>query len=306
EITVKPLSAHVFFEENGEYLIQIFPLTSDIYSDTKPPIAAYTVIAKNGTLSFSHAFIGEQEHYIRIFKKSEPTKRLVQLSVYSLQKDLWQRRPYKGDFHVHSFLSDGVESPEFVASMYRQAGFDFMAITDHGWMGPSLRAIDAYKDVHMDFVLYPGEEIHAPKNHIHILNFGGDFSVNARCHLDHNLWAWKPNLEWMEKTESAAKDLSELPDGVDPYVHASCLEIFRQIKEANGLSIFCHPHWLADVYNVTNGFTKFYLENGFADAFELLNGGNTMGENNTQLAFWHDVCTEGYQIPVVGSSDSHG
>lgn len=56
---------------------------------------------------------------------------------------------------------------------------------------------------------------------------------------------------------------------------------------------------------MTPGFTKFYLENGFADAFELLNG-HTLRENNLQTAFWHDMCAGCCNIPIVGSSDSHG
>lgn len=303
-ITVRTLSSHVAFEEGGNYVVRIYPMTADIYSDTRPAVIEYSVKVLHGVIAFSHAFVGEQEHMVRIFRKGEDHW-LVQLSVYSLKEDLFGRYPYRGDFHVHTCRSDGREAPEFVAAMYRQAGFDFISITDHGQRSPSISAIDAYKDIPMDYKIYPGEEIHPVKSHIHIINFGGDFSVNDLCRTmdeQNNIF---PVPEWTEKVEAAAKELGELPEGVDPFVHACCLEVFRQIKAANGMSIFCHPYWIPNVYHVTPGFTKFYLENGFADAFELLNG-HPMRENNLQTSFWHDMCVNGANIPIVGSSDSHG
>lgn len=303
-ITIRTLSSHVAFEEGGDYIIRIYPITADIYSDSRPPVAEYPVKVLHGAIRFSHTFIGEQEHFVRIFRKGED-RFTVQLSVYSLEEDLFCTHPYRGDFHVHTYFSDGREAPEFVAAMYRQAGFDFISITDHGQRTPALNAIDAYKDVDIDFQIYPGEEIHPVKNHVHILNFGGDFSVNDLCRTVDGQNNISPVPEWTQRVEAAAKELGELPEGVDPFVHACCLEVIKQIKKANGMSIFCHPYWIPDVYHVTPGFTKFYLENGFADAFELLNG-HTMRENNLQTAFWHDMCANGANIPIVGSSDSHG
>lgn len=303
-ITIRTKSSHVAFQENEDYIVRIYPMTADMYSDSRPPVTEYPVKALDGTIRFSHAFVGEQEHMVRIFRKGED-QWFVQLSVYSLKEDLFGRYPYRGDFHVHTCRSDGKESPEFVAAMYRQIGFDFISITDHGRMWPSLNAINTYKEIPMDFKIYPGEEIHPVKNHVHILNFGGDFSVNDLCRTmdEHNNIF--PIPEWMDKIEAAAKELGDLPEGVDPFVHACCLEVFKQVRAGGGMCIFCHPYWIPDVYHVTPGFTKFYLENGFADAFELLNG-HTMRENNLQTAFWHSTCASGYKIPIVGSSDSHG
>lgn len=39
---------------------------------------------------------------------------------------------YKGNTHIHSTRSDGGKSVEELQRMYRQAGYDFIAITDHG------------------------------------------------------------------------------------------------------------------------------------------------------------------------------
>lgn len=307
-IHIKPLSAHVAFE-NCEYIIKIFPMTYDVYSNTKPEIKFYKIKPIDGILSFNHAFEGEQEHSIRIFKESQEldaNKVIAKLSVYSVKEDLFCRRPYMGDFHVHTYFSDGAESPEFVAAMYRQNGFDFIPITDHYRMAGSVRAIEKYKNVDMDFKLYRGEEIHTPNNHVHIVNFGSDFSVNEYNRTNtEDVWNSIPKEQWFDEVKTVQDTLGELPEGVDPFVHASCLLAIDKVHEGNGMAIFCHPHWIADVYNVTDSFTKFYLENGFADCFELI-GGQTNKENMMQVSFYNEICSKGFKVPIVGNSDSHG
>ncbi len=45
--------------------------------------------------------------------------------------------PYlKGNLHVHTTLSDGLLAPEEVISIYRDLGYDFIAITDHDYLIP--------------------------------------------------------------------------------------------------------------------------------------------------------------------------
>lgn len=127
----------------------------------------------NDMLTFTHTFDGEQEYSVRIYREKD-NQLILKTSVYALKRDLFERRPFLGDFHVHSCFSDGTESPEFVAAMYRQAGYDFISITDHGRMDSSLRAIAAYSQVPIDFHIYRGEEVHPPYCAVHIVNFGGD------------------------------------------------------------------------------------------------------------------------------------
>jgi len=38
---------------------------------------------------------------------------------------------YRGNLHCHSTNSDGDSSPAFLAKFYKDAGFDFLCITDH-------------------------------------------------------------------------------------------------------------------------------------------------------------------------------
>ena len=71
------------------------------------------------------------------------------------------------------------------------------------------------------------------------------------------------------------------------------------------MAIFCHPHWLANVYHVPDAMTRAVLREGIFDAFELV-GGQSLQENMMQYALYGDLRAEGLQIPIVGSSDSHG
>lgn len=305
KITIQTLSPHKAFADE-DYIVKIIPMTLEHYANSRHEPVSIMAHPNNGIITFSHSFIGEQEHYIRLYRSSSPQSCEVTLSVYSLYEDLMKLRPYMGDFHVHSCCSDGQESPAFVAAMYRQEGFDFTALTDHGMHYPSLQAIDTYKDLDLDFKLYPGEEVHTPGNHVHIINFGGRFSVNELAkHNTNVLWSCDPKQEWLDAVHDLEKTLPELPEGVDRFIHASCLYIFQKIREAGGLCIFCHPHWIADVYHIADSFTKFYLQENFADAFELI-GGQSCLENGMQLAMYHDIQSKGYHTPIVGSSDSHG
>lgn len=304
-IHIRSLSPHTAFTQE-EYTLRVYPMTFDIYSASKPPVYETTLRPQNGELCFTHAFPGEQEHSVRIYDREG--RCLVKLAVYSLLPDLMERRPFMGDFHVHSCCSDGKEAPEFVAAIYREHGFDFMAVTDHLRRKPSLRAVEFYRPLELDFQIYPGEEVHTFGNNVHIINFAGDFSINeeARQIDDYNFnWDYPAREEWDAKVRARAAGMAGLPEGVDPYIHASCLTVLERIRDAHGLGIFCHPHWIADVYNVSDAFTRFYLENGFADAFELI-GGQTGLENQMQIAMYQEMISKGARIPVVSSSDSHG
>lgn len=305
EVTIKALLPDRAFHDDEEYTIKVLDMTADYYSDTKAAVFETVVRPKNGALVFKCRYNGEQEHSVRIFKKDGEA--VAYLPVYSLKPDLMELTPLMGDFHVHTSHSDGRESPEFVSAMYRQQGFDFAPITDHGMFYPSQESIDFYKGLDLDFKIYHGEEVHTPKNHVHIINFGGDYSVNELAKINTNeLWSCNPRPEWVKEAEDLAATLpNDLEPGVDKFVLASCMLAFKKIREANGMCIFCHPHWIANVYHISDSLSKYLLENNLPDAFELI-GGQSNRENMMQIALWEDIRANGHKVNVVGSSDSHG
>lgn len=50
-----------------------------------------------------------------------------------------RKKWYKGNLHTHSTNSDGRLSPEEVIGLYREEGYDFLALTDHWFMGEERR-----------------------------------------------------------------------------------------------------------------------------------------------------------------------
>ncbi|MDD4774801.1 MAG: hypothetical protein PHZ09_14565, partial [Eubacteriales bacterium] len=272
----------------------------------------------DGCLRFSHIFHGEQEQYIRIFREG---KRLVQLSVFSLHEDLAGRYPFLGDLHVHSARSDGKEAPAVVAANLRRCGYDFTVISDHHRYYPSLEAIEAYKNVSIDMNIVPGEEVHMPNNNVHIVNFGGAYSVNGliesspqitergksekyRC-LSTDCPPVISQDAYIAEVEAIAAEL-ELPETIERFAYASCIWAFNHIKKSGGLGIFCHPYWISDVYQIPEEFTDYLTEKAPFDAFEVLGGESYFEQNGMQTAKYYDDKEKGRRYPVVGSSDSHG
>ena len=317
EVTVKPLGAHVAFD--GEYTIWVKALTQgNIYHyKERNNLAVYNVTPdEDGCLRFTHTYKDEQEHFVEILKDD---KRIVRLSVYSLNEDMVGRYPFRGDLHMHTCRSDGKQAPAIVAAEYRKNGYDFLAITDHDSYYPSLEAINAYKDVPLEYTLVTGEEIHLEGNDIHIVNFGGKYSVNALMPGDHHIDVGPgkelrsidgncPEIISVEEYKRQVNELAEtldIPEGIEKFVYASCVWIFNHIKKAEGLGIFCHPYWIANVFHVPETLVEYIMETQPFDAFEVLGGENYYQQNGFQAARYYDDRVKGRCYPIVGSTDSH-
>ncbi|HHV60305.1 MAG TPA: CehA/McbA family metallohydrolase [Clostridiaceae bacterium] len=111
---------------------------------------------------------------------------------------------YKGNLHTHTTRSDGKLSPERVARLYKEAGYDFFAFTDHwifekgGWDGEML-------------VLSGGE-------------------YDAKTKLRDGIF----HIVGIGMTDDPRVNL--LPS-------ASTQEIINEIKNCNGIAILAHPAW---------------------------------------------------------------
>jgi hypothetical protein len=269
----------------------------------------YQVLPRDGTLCFAHTFGGEGPYLLRVRpgdltlpqaprrKRWPPYLEPQKFQVYAVEEDLFRLRPWRGDMHVHSFRSDGKEAPAVVVSEYRKAGFDFLALTDHEQYEPSLEAINAFKDAPVDLKLFPGEEVHPPGDNTHYVSFAGNYSVNDIFRNEKG--------RYERETGEIAKNI-EVPAGIDRFKYASCLWVCGEIKKAEGLSIMVHPHWIQeDAFHVSEKMCLHMLKNAPFDAFELTSG-QTRVENQLQTSLWQQLRAEGYSIPVVGSSDSHG
>ena len=305
-VTIRPLGGHAAFKAGVALAVQFLPV-----ENSREPVFDYDIVEAvadaDGCLRVSYCFGDEQEYYLRVFHPEEVDMKADFLRnrydpgrgrtfhLYALNPDLYGRRPYKGDLHSHSTGSDGGEAPAFVAANYRKNGYDFYAMTDHHNYQPSLECIEAYKSLPVDLLIVPGEEVHATGNTVHIVNFGGRSGVNEIFQKEPEKYKAEVGAIMAEKPA---------PPGVDAFMYASCLWVFREIAKAGGLSIFAHPHWLYDVYQIPDKMSEALFACGELCAFELL-GGQEAFSNNVQTAFYQEQRAKGRDIPIVGSSDSH-
>lgn len=317
EVTIKPLGLHVAF--SGEYTIQVraFNEGNSARYPERNNLKEYPVTpCEDGCIRFTHTYKDEQEHYVDIVKDG---KRVVRLSVYSLYEDLVGRYPFRGDLHMHTTRSDGNQAPAIVVANYRKNGYDFLAITDHDSYYPSLEAINAYKDVPIEYNLVTGEEVHLEGNDIHIVNFGGKYSVNALMPGDHHMDVGDgkdlrsldgecPDVISVEEYKRQVNELAEtlnIPEGIEKFTYAACVWIFNHIRKADGLGIFAHPYWLQNVLHVPESLTEYIMATQPFDAFEVLGGENYFEQNGWQTIRYYEDRAKGRRYPIVGSTDSH-
>lgn len=334
-IHIRPLGIRREFEPGEEYTLTIAALSTG-RPRYFPLSADYKVIMircdEDGCFSFHHIFEKEQEYYLRITYIHPDTGKTIvrQGSVYCVADDLVGRYPFIGDLHVHTGCSDGNERPEAVCAAYRKHGYDFVTISDHYRYYPSLQAMEFYRDVPNELTIVPGEEVHmtAPGGgricDVHIVNFGGEYSVNALVEgpateekgKEERFRSIVPDCPPVMTQKEYYKLMQEqasamiLPEGVDPLCTATVRWVFEQIHKGNGLGILAHPFYFNDVQNIPDAELDYIIDHRLMDAVEVLGGDSYYVEryreqNRLQAVRYSDDCARGVCYPVVGSSDSH-
>lgn len=299
-ITIGARFDHCRFRQDARYEVTCFPMEQFAPRQGRASTTP-AVEARDGSLQVAHCFEAEQEHLLAVEEVAGDSRKAIgEFRCYSLQEDLYRCRPYRGDLHLHSCRSDGMESPGYVAAACRRIGLDFMALTDHGLYAPSLEAQQAFTGVELDLRIYPGEEVHPPDSAVHIVNFGGRFSVNA---------LFADDIAYRQAVKAVEEDLPELPAGVDSYEAASAVWCFDRIREAGGLGVYCHPYWVhGRHYTPAGALTSWMLARQPFDAYEVIGGFGRaeIASNTLQVARYHEERARGRQAPIVGASDAHG
>ena len=315
-ITIKPLGAHAAFSDTVQVSINSLIHGLPIRYPHRNPVSTYNVVPDaDGCLRFTHVF-GEESEY-RILLEQENKKEITML-IYVLEADMKGRYPYRGDLHIHSFRSDGAQAPAIVAADYRRYGYDFIVISDHKRYYPSLEAIDAFKDVPHEMNIVVGEEVHLPGNDIHIVNFGGTYSVNGLVdvtlqNVESNRRSIIDNPPPILTQEQYEKEVHELisqmdiPEEVDAFPYAASVWIFNHIRNGEGLGIFAHPYWIQKgiAYQVPEKLRAYMMQTHPFDAFEVLGGERYYQHNGFQAVQYYDDRAHGFDYPIVGSTDSH-
>lgn len=298
ELIIAPCEKAFLFTDGAEYTIGITAMGADEPNYHKSETRVYLkAIAKDGVLRFTYTFCGEMEHLILLCRED---KVVQEFNIYSLYEDLYALRPMRGDFHSHSFRSDGKRDPAALAGHFREQGYDFFALTDHNRFYPGGEIDETYAGIKMGLTRVRGEEIHAPGSVVHIVHVGGRESV-ADLYV-HDREGYEAAIaDYMTRVPAHVPEAFRLR-------YACCMWATDRIHEVGGLAIFAHPYWMpggSRMVNVTEEYAKLLLTSGMFDAYELVGGMGQAGINRS-VALWGDLRAEGLKISVVGSSDVHG
>lgn len=306
-LTIAPRFGHCRFKDGCTYELKYTPTERYAERSGWKPDVKTVIVPVDGKYQFTTYFEGEQEHIIYIEEIAtengkEKRRAFGEFHIYSLNEDLFALRPYKGDFHMHSNVSDGVESPGYVAGASRRSGMDWMALSDHRKYQGSKMAQDAFAGLPVDLRIYPGEECHPPENPVHILSFGANDGVSA-CYADEA--KYKAEVTELQATLT-------VPPGANPFIFASCVWASNKIRERGGLGMFCHPYWYTSHnYPPGGAMISLLLERQVFDAMEVVSGmdSDSLGSRNTnnlQIARWYEERANGRKIGICGISDAHG
>lgn len=304
EITITPIHSRYVFTDK-KYTVTVIPKEKreyprrPEYQELCDVFTEVCVEVKDGAITLSHTFLDEQEY--RLVLKAQDGNKLYDFSIYALNEDLYGTTPQRGDLHIHTNRSDGLESIEKMVAACREIGLDFIAVTDHHRYAPSIEAIKMFEGVETGLTIFPGEEVHnvcdGADGYFHVINFGGSYSVSNLIASDCKGLCTRLRKE--------AESIS-VPDGVDAFEYLFFKWIADEIRKSGGLAILPHPYWTVGgtVYHLDPALTAYLLKSGVFDAFEVQGGCDEIG-NMLQQSLYYELRAEGVELPIVGSTDAH-
>ena len=205
------------------------------------------------------------------------------------------KNQYKANLHCHSTLSDGNRTPEELKAMYKEHGYDILAITDH--CHPKSHASLSDRD----FLMLTGYEAY-------IRESGGKFDKFKReIHL--NLFAKNPYDETLvcyDKRyikyipENELLRMKKVGDAAPREYSVEYINKFIKTARDNGyLVAYNHPYWsLEDVADILS------YENLWS--IELRNTGSYIFNNLENGEMLYDaMLRRGMRLGVNAGDDNH-
>ncbi len=193
--------------------------------------------------------------------------------------DMFGTKRYKVGLHIHTKNSDGTVTPEDAARIYKEAGFDVIALTDH-W--------------------FYGEE--QTLSGIKILS-GCEYNMGASDTSVDVMHIVGVGMEYDPKIDKATATRQDVIDG---------------IRNAGGLAILAHPAWSLNTpqhAKELNGFGAMEIYNSVSDAGQssrpysgyftdlLANEGITYPQIATDDAHYYNGSDETLSYIMVASED---
>ena len=178
----------------------------------------------------------------------------------------------KGNLHCHTTLSDGLASPAATARHYVNAGYDFLAITDHR------RYYKQEEDELEGLLIIPAMEADrfvdgSGMPVVHIVSLGNKEN-NGYDHEQEVLYERGGTQE-------------------------ACQDIIDNALAANNIPILCHPMWSGNTVEAVKTLQGFQMIEVWNTGSALLFGvdGNTY--------HWDTLLHEGRKVYAVASDDTH-
>ncbi|RAH99486.1 phosphotransferase [Acuticoccus sediminis] len=151
-------------------------------------------------------------------------------------------RFFRGNVHTHSTRSDGVRDPSDVCAFYREAGYDFLCLSDHFLSRFGFPITDTRGERTNRFTTLLGAEVHAPANshgdiwHVLAVGLPEDFAptapeetgvaLAARCHAA-GAFVGIAHPQWSSLTIEDGRAMAGHAHAVEIYNTSSALETGR-------------------------------------------------------------------------------
>lgn len=176
---------------------------------------------------------------------------------------------YKGNLHLHTNVSDGELSPESAKELYKNNGYNFLAITDHNFYGVYSELNDE------DFLIIPGIEIDSvPEGNVHHVV---GISTPDKTKLSHGFIYDK-----LSRLEASPQELVDF-----------------LVKNGN-YAIYAHPFW-----SYTAPEELLELENILG--MEVMNYSCEQESKRGNSDFYFErLCCKNKNLWGFGSDDAHG
>ena len=151
-------------------------------------------------------------------------------------------RFWRGNIHTHSTRSDGTLEAAEVCRLYREAGYDFLCLSDHFLPRYGFPIVDTTPFRTNSFTTILGAEVHAPANshgevwHILAAGLPADFAPTSAGETGVELAARAraagafvgiAHPQWSGLTIDDGRSLADIAHGVEIYNHGCGLESSR-------------------------------------------------------------------------------
>lgn len=177
---------------------------------------------------------------------------------------------YKGNTHLHTNLSDGSLSPYEATAIYKEAGYSFVAVTDHWYYGN-------HQDLASeDFLVFAGVEM--------------DIMLGGQKGLCHHVTALANPAATPYKTGERLEQVRALGD---------MAEMVEHMNKSGHLCIYAHPNWShikAEEFDKVSGCVGVEIYNNVCELY----CGNGYSESYYNRGLWenrHKFC--------IASDDAH-